>query len=253
MFDTTNQTETTLNTADENNYEEIFDSLEKEEENNTCNCNDEEDVFADFGKDERDNQTREDESGRYRVVYNGKEMFLDLEELKTNAQKGLNYDHVKNEYDILRAQPGARELLRDARQSGLSSKAYLSQQKLRDKRSRVEDLMGRGIGEREALYVTDLEDKLEGERLLAEKKKPFYDFAKAYPNVLPEDIPDEVWHKFHNGTDLCTAYALYENEKLKREVMMQKQNENASLRSVGSAISSAAQNVPDSFLEGLFG
>jgi len=62
-----------------------------------------------------------------------------------------------------------------------------------------------------------------------------------------------VWHKFHNGTDLCTAYALYENEKLKREVMMQKQNENASLRSVGSAISSAAQNVPDSFLEGLFG
>ena len=50
MFDTTNQTETTLNIADDN-YEEIFDSLEKENENNACNCNEEEDIFADYGKD----------------------------------------------------------------------------------------------------------------------------------------------------------------------------------------------------------
>ncbi len=252
MFDTTNQTETTLNTASESNYDDVFEVCDENEyEKNESADSSCDDLFADFGKENSENQSDDAQNGRYRVVYNGKEMFLDLEELKTNAQKGLNYDHVKNEYDILRAQPGAHELLRDARQSGLSSKEYLMQQKLRDKRTRVEDLMARGIGEREAQYVTDLEDKLEAERLSAQRKKPYYDFALAYPDVSPEDIPKEVWQRFHEGADLISSYALYENEKLKKEQMMLEQNKDASERSVGSAIGSVSQTAPDAFLEGL--
>ncbi len=252
MFDTTNQTETALNMADECDYGEILEQVANEGDNVSKKAEDD-NIFSDFCADAADNKSGDDADGRYRVVYNGKEVFLDLEELKTNAQKGMNYDHVKNEYDILRAQPGARELLRDARESGLSSQAYLSQQKLRDKRSRVEDLMARGIGEKEALYVTDLEDRLESQRIGAEKRKPFYDFAIAYPDVLPEDIPPQVWQKFHEGADLVSAYALYENEKLRHDIMLSKQNKDSNARSVGSAVGSVAENVPDSFLEGLLG
>ncbi|MBC8529717.1 hypothetical protein H8699_09780 [Christensenellaceae bacterium NSJ-44] len=45
-----------------------------------------------------------EEQARYIVKYNGQEMEMGLEELITNAQKGLNYDHVKGERDALRAQ-----------------------------------------------------------------------------------------------------------------------------------------------------
>ncbi len=249
MFDTTNQTETTLNKASDNNFGEILDEIIKEKLAEISESGDELELISEEGE----NRSPDTDDGRYRVVYNGKEMFLDLEELKTNAQKGLNYDHVKNEYDILRAQPGARELLRDARESGLSSQAYLSQQKLRDKRSRVEDLMRRGISEREAMYVTDLEDRLENERLEAERKKPYYEFMEAYPDVDPKAIPEEVWHQFHAGMNLVAAYALYENAKLKDEAKMMRQNDDSRKRSSGSAVGSAAENVPDSFLQGLFG
>ena len=77
----------------------------------------------------------------------------------------------RGEYDILRAQPGAQEVLGDARKSGLSPEGYLAEQKKLRRRSRVENLIRRGIREKDALYMTDLEDALEGERLKAERKK----------------------------------------------------------------------------------
>lgn len=250
MFEKTNQTDTTLNMADE--YGKILDEIIAQKEK--CdNDNDGGDIF-DGGSKEGESQSPDvTDDGRYRVVYNGKEMFLTLDELKTNAQKGLNYDHVKNEYDILRAQPGARELLNDARESGLSADAYLSQQKIRDKRSRVEELMSRGIDEKTALYVTDLEDRLENERLSTERKKPFYEFVKRYPDVDPAEISAEVWQKFHEGMDLIAAYALCENERLRNEAKMQRQNDESRMRSVGSASGTVPDYVPDAFLEGLLG
>lgn len=142
MFDTTNQTETFDTMAAESDYSAIFDELIEEagpqpsgdseaafdsetgaksgKQRPGAAQEDEEDIFADYDA-LSDNQAEMDEDGRYRVVYNGKEMYLTLDELKTNAQKGLNYDHVKGEYDILRAQPAHR------RCSGTLGRAALAQ------------------------------------------------------------------------------------------------------------------------------
>lgn len=282
MFDTTNQTETTFDTAAENpettDYSSVFDELLQEEfsaaqdaaapelieadvkPEQDCDSeparpqpeDDGEDIFADYTP-ESENQSDRDEDGRYRVVYNGKVMYLTLDELKTNAQKGLNYDHVKGEYEILRAQPGAPEVLKDARRSGLSPEGYLSEQKMQRKRRRVENLMRRGVNEKDALYVTDLEDTLEGTRVKTERKKPFYDFVKAYPDVDPASIPPKAWELFYGGMDLISAYAVCENEKLRRDVLMQRQNAESRQRSAGSAIGNAPGEAPDPFLEGLLG
>lgn len=247
MFEKTNQTDTYSKKADK--YGEILDEIMSKP--NTDGENDGGDFDeAVSGENQSPDMT---DDGRYKVIYNGREVYLTLDELKINAQKGLNYDHVKNEYDILRAQPGARELLNDARESGLSSKAYLSQQKMRDKRSRMEELMSRGVDEKTADYVTELENRLESERLNAESKKPFYEFVKRYPNINPEDISAEVWQKFHEGMDLIAAYAICENEKLRNEAQMRRQNDDTLARSVGSASGSVPDYVPDSFLEGLLG
>ncbi len=274
MFDTTNQTETFDTMAAESDYSAIFDELIEEagpqssgnseaafdsetgaksgKQRPGAAQEDEEDIFADYDA-LSDNQAEMDEDGRYRVVYNGKEMYLTLDELKTNAQKGLNYDHVKGEYDILRAQPGAQEVLGDARKSGLSPEGYLAEQKKLRRRSRVENLIRRGIREKDALYMTDLEDALEGERLKAERKKPFYDFIRTYPDVDPGSIPLRAWELYRGGMDLISAYAMCENERLRRDILLEKQNAEGRSRSAGSAIGNAPGEAPDPFLEGLLG
>lgn len=274
MFDTTNQTETFDTMAAESDYSAIFDELieeagpqqssageaafgsetgaESEQQRPGAAQEDEEDIFADYAASS-DNQAEMDEEGRYRVVYNGKEMYLTLDELKTNAQKGLNYDHVKGEYDILRAQPGAQEVLGDARKSGLSPEGYLAEQKKLRRRSRVENLIRRGIREKDALYMTDLEDALEGERLKAERKKPFYDFIRTYPDVDPGSIPPRAWELYRGGMDLISAYAMCENERLRKDILLEKQNAEGRSRSVGSAVGNAPGEAADPFLEGLLG
>lgn len=274
MFDTTNQTETFDTMAAESDYSAIFDELieeagpqqssageaafgsetgaESEQQRPSAAQEDEEDIFADYAASS-DNQAEMDEEGRYRVVYNGKEMYLTLDELKTNAQKGLNYDHVKGEYDILRAQPGAQEVLGDARKSGLSPEGYLAEQKKLRRRSRVENLIRRGIREKDALYMTDLEDALEGERLKAERKKPFYDFIRTYPDVDPGSIPPRAWELYRGGMDLISAYARCENERLRKDILLEKQNAEGRSRSVGSAVGNAPGEAADPFLEGLLG
>lgn len=274
MFDTTNQTEASDTMAAQGEYEAVFDELMKEEENAQLRSNekaaldsedalkgfdtdfdtssDEEDIFADYAE-VPENQTGTDKDGRYRVIYNGREMYLTLDELKTNAQKGLNYDHVKGEYDILRAQPGAQEVLKDVRKSGLSPEAYLSEQKILRKRSRVESLMRRGAREKDARYMTDLEDMLETERIKSEKRKPFYDFVSAYPGVEPNDIPPRAWELYYGGMDLVSAYSVCENERMHRDMLLEKQNLDSRARSAGSAIGNVSGEAADPFLEGLMG
>ena len=264
MFDTTNQTETLHTMAADGGYDAIFDELMQEdtpvpagmEQSGAVAADDsgsaEEDIFSDYAE-QSENQPDTEDDGRYRVVYNGKEMYLTLDELKTNAQKGLNYDHVKQEYEILRAQPGAQSVLKDARKSGLSAEAYLAEQKRQQKRSRIAQLIQRGIREKDAQYMTDLEDRIEAERVRAERKKPFYDFVRTYPDVDPGSIPPRAWKLYRGGMDLISAYAMCENERLRADVLRERQNADSRLRSAGSAVSSAPAEVPDPFLEGLMG
>ena len=265
MFDTTNQTETLHTMAADGGYDAIFDELMQEdtpvpagmEQSGAVAADDsgsaaEEDIFSDYAE-QSGNQPDTEDDGRYRVVYNGKEMYLTLDELKTNAQKGLNYDHVKQEYEILRAQPGAQAVLKDARKSGLSAEAYLAEQKRQQKRSRIAQLIQRGIREKDAQYMTDVEDRIEAERVRAERKKPFYDFVRTYPDVDPGSIPPRAWKLYRGGMDLISAYAMCENERLRADVLREQQNADSRTRSAGSAISSAPVEAPDPFLEGLMG
>lgn len=52
-------------------------------------------------------------SDKYAVKYNGKEYFLGIDELITNAQKGMNYDHVLRERDEARAKVQKDEQLNE--------------------------------------------------------------------------------------------------------------------------------------------
>lgn len=75
-------------------------------------------------------------------------------------------------------------------------------------------------------------------------------FLKAYPDVDPKTIPEEVLKEWRGGTPLLNAYKDYEYKKLKAEYEALKQNNKNSERSTGSAKSAGAGRAKDAFDEG---
>ncbi len=85
------------------------------------------------------------------------------------------------------------------------------------------------------------------------KQAQFLEFTQAYPNVKPEEIPQDVWQEFNKGTPLKIAYAIAENAKLKAELESFKQgsktNEvNAKNASTSTGSVSGQGNLPTGFI-----
>lgn len=76
-------------------------------------------------------------------------------------------------------------------------------------------------------------------------------FLKAYPDLDPKTLPKEVLDKWWDGGEpLITAYTTYENKRLKAENEALKQNNKNSERSTGSVQSAGAGRAKDAFDEG---
>lgn len=75
----------------------------------------------------------------YTVKYNGKEIALSVADLITNAQKGMNYDHVKAERDEARKYADiGRQVAQIAERRGLTQQAYLAQLTAADREAEID-------------------------------------------------------------------------------------------------------------------
>jgi hypothetical protein len=70
------------------------------------------------------------------------------------------------------------------------------------------------------------------------RKQSFQEFAQAYPDVKPTDIPKEVWEDLEKTNNLLASYVKYEAKKIKDENAVLKKNAENKSRSVGSMKSS---------------
>ncbi len=145
------------------------------------------------------------------VKYNGELRELTLEELKTAAQKGLNYDKVAAERDRLRAAREFGVLDRMAGREGITREALLDRL---EQSETVPPAGGR---------APSGEDGAAG-RLSA--------FRALYPDVVR--LPEEVVADIGRGEDIVVAYQKHEIRELKRELAAQEQNAKNRERSVGS-------------------
>ena len=257
MFEQTNQTEVI--------EENLFDDSSSEQTNEEFDFSDEnagENESADAGEGEtnQNGESDENEPERYEVVYNGQKLSLTLDELKTNAQKGMNYDHVHNELVNLRNSPALGVIERYARNSGMTTEQYVQYLHDLEGKQRVNQMTEQGVPEAYAKRLLELEDKdrARQEREAAEQKRAderaqYNKFIQEYPGVKAEDIPSEVWQRFGNGMDLTAAYAIYENKALKNQLQQYKQNEVNKQKSVGSVKGDSSETNSDAFLEGLLG
>lgn len=210
-----------------------------------------------------------------RAKYNGENTkFNSIDEAITAIQKGLNYDKVKAKVD----EESSNNVIIDyvgkmASKMGLTPqeyiekvKAYEAEQEKQKIEADVQDMVNNGVSEEVARRVARVEarmkqlddEKAEFEKLKAEEKaqkdkdKEYEEFLNAYPDVKAEEIPNEV---FENAKTigLKSAYAQYENKKLKAELEQMRQNQKNASNSVVTPTSDGSgteQSSKDAFLIG---
>lgn len=162
------------------------------------------------------------------------------DELVSMAQKGWDYDKIRQERDQLRqyrqnADPALQVVERYARRSGMSVGDYLDYVR---RQERISD------GRNEHVQMEKERASLDAQRRNAllqrvrqarqERQKDFGNFLSRYRGVDPKAIPRTVWERVAKGESLVTAYTEHENKRLQAEIAAMKQNHKNRAQATGS-------------------
>lgn len=166
------------------------------------------------------------------------------DELVAMAQKGWDYDTVRQERDQLRqykqeADPALEVIKGYAQRNNMSVGDYLDF-------CRKQELMRQGMTEQDAQTKIGMEkERAELDARQAEvrakeeqqtsalrkaqeaaqaRQKDIETFYKIYPGIDPKSIPQEVWAAVKNGDSLTNAYTMHENKRLAAELAAERQN-----------------------------
>lgn len=212
------------------------------------------------GTETKPEQKQEAGNQRFKLKHLGEESEVDLATVIELAQKGMDYDHVREERDNLKADSetiaklkGYESFLKELAESGETPMTI--EQLVENTRARMLMSNDDSLTEEEALK------KVRETNKAAEKKEPekakatpeerrqamFASFLAAYPNVKAEDIPKEVWDDAGRTYDLNGAYQRWENRQLRKEIETLRQNQKNKERSTGSRRSVGAAKVADDF------
>lgn len=226
-------------------------------------------------KDEPKPEAKE-ETDQFTLKYLGEDKTVTRDEIVPLAQKGMDYDRIRQKFDELSAEKttlaeekakaderiaildelakqqgfkNADELIDETRATVLSQKDGID---IAVARQRVAlDKKERELKDREAKLTAEKSAK-DGEADKAneaERKRQadIMAFAKDFPDVKPNEIPVEVWQAVGKGESLSTAYAKYENAQLKAQLAAEKKNAENKRRSTGSATSEGKATAQDEF------
>lgn len=176
------------------------------------------------------------------------------EEITALAQKGWDYDTVRQERDQLRqyrqeAGPALELVKSYAQRNHMSVPEYLDY-------CRKQELMSGGMSEQGAAERLTLEkersdldrqrselderqrqqdnQRRQAEEQAQARQRDIQAFYRAYPGVDPKTIPQAVWDAVREGQSLTNAYTMHENRRLQAELVAERQNKHNSAASPGS-------------------
>lgn len=210
------------------------------------------------------------------VSHMGEEKDLTADEARELAQKGMDYDRVRQKYD--EAKPVVEMVRQFADQQHMTVEQYISF-------VRTEAKKAAGMDDEEARRAVELEDReatvsqreAEQQEAAAAMEKAATEqksandrmqedlalFQTRYPDAAkePDKIPQEVWDAVKGGTSLCDAYGNYvlkskdtEIAALRQKLTAKEQNQKNQQRSSGSMRTSGNENqIKDPFLDGFGG
>lgn len=119
------------------------------------------------------------------------------EELIAMAQKGWDYDNVRQERDQLRQYRQAMEQVKTPVRAIPKAETLMQRAKANAQKQDMER------------------------------------FLHTYPTVKAEEIPREVWGQVARGVPLVSAYAMHENQQMKIQLNAQRQNQINRVRTPG--------------------
>lgn len=238
---------------------------------------------AEESQEQDPEQSEEKESPQtFRVKYNGEEKEITYEEAITLAQKGMNYDKVKEERDKLRDSDELKELDYWANQNNMTRSEYVKFlkdsrdrqtmtaeiQSIKEKYPEMDEAAVRELAEARA-KLQSREREADEEKKAEEKKQkeiePWTDFLKAFPQYVRregqknEEIPPQVFADVENGMRPIEAMLKYQNNELQRQIQERdakiatlEKNDKNKAKALSSA-AGVADAAKDPFLDGLFG
>lgn len=190
------------------------------------------------------------------------------DEAKVLAQKGMDYDRIRGK-------------LGEAEEANTRLKKYEDfLNEIKGDFATLDDLMtdtrAKIMSDKDGISYEDAVTKVKaahqqseqkpqqetGESAIQQIRKASYQqFAQAYPNVLPKDIPQEVWQDMELTNNLVASYERYNEKKqfestktelanLKAEIEALKQNKINEEKAVGSLKTAGSTKTVDKYLEG---
>ena len=208
-----------------------------------------------------DTPPREDAGATFKLKHLNEVRNVSREEVITLAQKGMDYDRIKQRLDgyaEIKAKAQARapyeELIKE-----LADEQHMTPEEFMDA-SRAAMLARReGIDvsiARERIKLDRREKALEQRERAglyeggqanenARREEDFSAFLNRYGDVDVKTIPKEVWDEVSRGARLTDAYMRWENRQLKAQLAAEKKNNANRAKSTGSQKSPAPEKRDD--------
>ena len=213
--------------------------------------------------DDDSEQEEQDEAGsqRYNLKFLGEDRKVSFDEMREYAEKGLNYDHVKEERDALREKTknldeltAASDFLKELAESGGTTVEDLMESTRARLLVQKAESEGEELSEEDARAQVRAKHGKKAEQPAATEEQTKQDavrrFIALYPGVKSSEIPQSVWDEADRIGDLIGPYQKYESQKLRDEIARMKQNQKNRERSTGSRRSAGATTPKDAFDEG---
>lgn len=231
-------------------------------------------------------QTEKEDTQLFKVKHLGQEIELTMEQMIENAQKGLDYDRIRQDRDTLKSSRKLQLLEDLAKDSGYDDVDEFVEnfyENLEESRviERADQLSAeRGIGFETAAEIAKMErenEKLkktmqEAEKVKAksadQQKQAVNDFNALFakfPEIKEQytsydKLPESFRQKVAQGEQPLLAWNNYllelkdmELKQKEKELEIVKNNQKNKKRSVGSAKGAGQAKETDDFLKGLFG
>lgn len=203
-----------------------------------------------------------------KVTYNGEERDLTAEEAKVLAQKGMNYDRIKEKADKADGYKRCADVIEKfAEAAGVSVEEYLEQAVEHIDNRKLRELTDTGMDEATARELLQLRaEKAAAERqkssAAAEEKSraemgELIDYIRETNNGdIPKDmehLPQELVDAISNGEKPLVAYLkMRAKQAAEKEAAINEANR-IKQKSVGSARGTASTVHEDGFVKALFG
>lgn len=274
MFDEGWDDDSGTETAEQEEEGESSEAPEGEEETEEPdeepdNSDEEQDDSHEEDSTEEPKNESEEGNQLFTIKYLGNEEKLTLDQMTELAQKGRDYDHIREERDNLKSETklSAEDKRKLAFLEDLAKRSNLTVDEQID-RTRALWLVDEEYGKGNEISETEALQRIQRERQNAKEDTehggvepqsgitPEVDrFLHVYPNVKAQDIPPEVWSEMRDvyKGDLVAAYQAYEIRKLKGELADEKQkalNEKNKERSTGSRRTAGTARQKDPFDDG---